>query len=121
MHGKRFVPKKIRSQKNYGNSLRIHLYNDEFEVVNPIGSKRGTHKMNATYFTLGNLPSKYSSQLKHIHLVNIVKHKAVKAEGYAATFAPLVNELKQLFADGFDIYTHDDVNHRQNFVNPNDH
>ena len=63
--------------------------------------------MNATYFTLGNLPSKYSSQLKHIHLVNIVKHKAVKAEGYAATFAPLVNELKQLFTDGFDVCVSD--------------
>lgn len=81
--------------------LLIHLYNDEFEVVNPIGAHRGKHKMNATYFTLGNLPSKFRSSLQQIHLVNIVKHKAVKDEGYAVAFAPLTQELQELYTDGF--------------------
>jgi hypothetical protein len=85
------------------NRLLIHLYNDEFEVCNPIGSKRGKHKINAVYFTLGNLPIRYRSKLQHIYLVNIAKHKDVKAEGYAVAFAPLIQELKQLYTEGFSV------------------
>jgi len=83
--------------------LLIHLYNDEFEVVNPIGAKRGKHKLNATYFTLGNLPAKFRSSLQHIHLVNVVKHKAVNESGYSAVFAPLVDELQKLYSEGFTV------------------
>ena len=86
-----------------GHVLFLHLYNDEFEVVNPIGAKRGKHKINATYFTLGNLPAKHRSDLKHIYLTNIVKHRAVKEHGYSAVFSPLVENLHRLFNDGFTI------------------
>jgi len=34
-------------------------------------------------------------------LVNIVKHKAVKTEGYSSVFAPLVEDLQKLYRDGF--------------------
>ena len=37
------------------NHLRIHLYTDEFEVVNPLGSKKTLHKLCAFYFLLGNI------------------------------------------------------------------
>lgn len=93
--------KEISSLKRSGHLLLIHLYNDEFDVVNPIGAKRGKHKLNATYLTLGNLPSKYRSNLQHIHLAIMIKHKAVKEFGYAAVFAPLVHELQALFSEGF--------------------
>jgi len=86
-----------------GRILLIHLYNDEFEVVNPIGAARGKHKLNATYFTLGNLPNRFRSSLQHIHLVNLVKHKAVKAEGYSSVFSPLVQDLQKLYTDGFTV------------------
>jgi len=91
----------LASGKKDGHLLLIHLYNDEFDVVNPIGPKRGKHKLNATYFTLGNLPPKFRSSLKHIHLVNLVKHVAVKDHGYCAVFEPLVQELQKLYTDGF--------------------
>jgi hypothetical protein len=39
--------------------LTIHLYNDEFEVVNPFGSKKLKHKESAYYFFLGNLAPKF--------------------------------------------------------------
>jgi len=93
--------KEFSSLKKKGRLLLIHLYNDEFDVVNPIGAKRGKHKLNATYFTLGNLPSKYRSNLQHIYLAIMIKHKAVKEFGYAAVFAPLVQELQALFSEGF--------------------
>jgi len=35
--------------------LRIHLYSDEFELCNPLGSRRGVHKLCVFYFLVGNL------------------------------------------------------------------
>jgi hypothetical protein len=70
-----------------GHLLLINLYNDEFDVVNPIGAKRGKYKINATYFTLGNLVSQYGSHLEHIYVANMIKYKAVKEFGYAFSAA----------------------------------
>ena len=95
------VLKSVCAVRKDGHLLLLHLYNDEFEIVNPIGSKRGKHKLNATYFTLGNLPNKYRSSLQHIHLLNIVKHNAVKEMGYSEVLAPLVDELVKLYTEGF--------------------
>lgn len=51
------------------NSLQIQLFYDDFETVNPLGSKRGVHKLGAFYFTLKNLPDFINSQLNSIHLL----------------------------------------------------
>jgi hypothetical protein len=51
--------------------------NDEFEV-DPIMAKHGKHKINATYFSLRNLPIKLRSNLQHINLANIVQHAEVR-------------------------------------------
>lgn len=48
-------------------SLRLHFYVDEFEVVNPLGSSKGTHKLTAVYFKLGNLGNKENSQLHNTY------------------------------------------------------
>ena len=40
-------------------ALRLHFYADEFEACNPIGTKRGKHKVFAVYYTIGNLQAKY--------------------------------------------------------------
>ena len=34
-------------------AIRLHFYLDEFEVCNPIGSKRGKHKVLAIYYFVG--------------------------------------------------------------------
>lgn len=46
-------------------ALRLNFYEDEFEVCNPLGSKRNKHKLCAIYYTVGNVGTKYCSQLKH--------------------------------------------------------
>ncbi|RXN21976.1 zinc finger protein [Labeo rohita] len=48
-------------------NLRLHFYIDEFEIVNPLGSKRGKHKLTAVYFKLGNIDKKYTSKLENIY------------------------------------------------------
>ena len=35
-------------------ALRLHLYEDEFEVCNPLGSKRNKHKLCTFYYIVGN-------------------------------------------------------------------
>lgn len=49
-------------------SIVIPLYYDDFETVNPIGSKTVIHKIGAFYFIIRNLPSFVNSSLKNIHL-----------------------------------------------------
>lgn len=45
-------------------TLRLHFYIDEFEIVNPLGSKRGKHKLTAVYFKLGNIDKKICQNLR---------------------------------------------------------
>ncbi|XP_060763963.1 uncharacterized protein LOC132872868 [Neoarius graeffei] len=44
--------------KIHSDALRLHFYQDEFEVVNPLGAKRGKYKLSAVYYTIGNLHGK---------------------------------------------------------------
>ncbi|XP_059417348.1 uncharacterized protein LOC132152611 isoform X1 [Carassius carassius] len=37
-------------------ALQIQLFYDDFETANPLGSKKGIHKLGAIYFTLRNFP-----------------------------------------------------------------
>lgn len=49
-------------------ALQIQLFYDDFETANPLGSKRGIHKLGAIYFTLRNFPPVFNSSLVNIHL-----------------------------------------------------
>ena len=79
----------------FGNNiLQILLYFDDFEVANPLGSKRGIHKMLAVYFTLLNLPIKYRSKLESIHLTLLTKSSTVTRCGLDTVLAPhLIDDL----------------------------
>ena len=52
-------------------ALQIHLYLDEVTVVDPLSSRVLKNKLVFVYFALGNLPPKYRSCLRHIHLLSI--------------------------------------------------
>ncbi|RUM28373.1 MAG: hypothetical protein DSY42_08510 [Aquifex sp.] len=54
-------------------ALQLMLYYDEFTVVNPLGSKVRKYKVGGFYMTLGKLPPKYRTQLKHINLVFFIQ------------------------------------------------
>lgn len=84
-------------------ALRLHLYEDEFEVCNPLGSKRNKHKLCAIYYTVGNMGAKYCSQIKHIHLALLVRFCYVKQFGLDDILKPLLNDLKKLSSEGFSV------------------
>ncbi len=77
-------------------ALRLNLYEDEFEVCNPLGSKRNKHKLCAIYYTVGNVGTKYCSQVKHIHLALLVRYCHVKQFGLDEILKPLIDDLKKL-------------------------
>lgn len=60
------------------NALQIQLFFDEFETTNPLGSKKGIHKLGGIYFTLRNFPPKLNSSLINIHLVALFHAQDIK-------------------------------------------
>lgn len=78
------------------NALRVNLYYDEIEVVNPIGSKTGIYKLGMFYFTLQNFPLHFNSNLNNIFVLMIVYYEDIKEYGWEKILEPLLNELKIL-------------------------
>ena len=81
-------------------SLQIILYFDEFEVLNPLGSKRGKQKLAAVYLALGNLDVFERSDLKSIQLCLLCPVLDLKEFGLNKIFEPLVFYLKLLETEG---------------------
>lgn len=59
-------------------SLLIQLYIDEIGVTNPIGARKGQHKLMMIYFSLEDIPDQYRSKLDHIHLLAICESSILK-------------------------------------------
>lgn len=49
--------------------IEIELYYDDFEVANPLGSKKTIYKIGAFYYTIKNLPNKFNSNTANVHLL----------------------------------------------------
>ncbi|XP_065672051.1 uncharacterized protein LOC136089885 [Hydra vulgaris] len=79
------------------------IVTDELEICNPLGSRKGTHKISVFYFIVGNIESKYWSSLNHIHLALISKYSIIKEHGYALILQPLLNDLMILQNEGINI------------------
>ena len=86
-------------------ALQIHLYLDEVTVVDPLSSRVLKNKLVFVYFALGNLPPKYRSCLRHIHLLSIFLNTHIKFYGLNLLLKPILLELKQL-ENGVEIILH---------------
>ncbi|PIK59648.1 Interferon-induced protein 44 [Apostichopus japonicus] len=63
------------------NALSVILFQDAFEVVNPLGSAKKKHKILAVYFTLGNIPPQYRSQVESLQLALLCREVDFKKYG----------------------------------------
>lgn len=81
-------------------SISIGLYVDDFEVCNPLGTSRKTHKLCAEYWVLCNLPPGSYSSLSSIYLAILCKTNDVKSYGYDKVLEPLIRDLRSLEVDG---------------------
>jgi len=86
---------------NNPNALKIILFQDAFEIVNPLGSAKKKHKLLGVYFTLADFyPHNRSSVAQ---LVLLCKESDCKYFGDLKVFGPLVHDLKDLERDGVEI------------------
>ncbi|KAL0148647.1 hypothetical protein M9458_055974, partial [Cirrhinus mrigala] len=86
--------------KDDTDSLALILYEDAFEVANPLGSGKKKHKILAVYMTLGNLLPYCRSGIDHMQLVLLCKEQDFKFFGQDLVFATLVQDLKDLEENG---------------------
>ena len=87
-------------------ALQICLYYDECEVVNPLGSRRGIHKIGFIYMSLRNVQPMFNSRLNNIHIVAAFNSLDRSKYGFDKILAPLVADLK-LLEQGVDLKLHD--------------
>lgn len=78
-------------------SLKILLYYDDVNVVNPLTNK--VHKIGFFYYQLANICCKHRSKLKSIHLFATCKVDYIKKYGIDEILKPLLEELKILAGD----------------------
>ncbi|XP_037509659.1 uncharacterized protein LOC119386425 [Rhipicephalus sanguineus] len=74
----------------------IQLYSDEFEVCDPLGSRRGKQKMVAVYYTVLNTEIEKRSKISSIHLAILAKEKLVIKYGLKKIFERFVNDIAEL-------------------------
>lgn len=84
-------------------AFQIQLYYDDFEPANPLGSKRGIHKIGCLYFVIRNLPPKFNSVLMNIHLVSLFHVQDLQKYGFDAILRPLINDVQKLESHGIDV------------------
>lgn len=73
------------------------------ETTNPLGSKTKVHKLGAVYFCLRNLPPRFNSSLKNIHLCLLFNSIDKEVYGLNAIFKPLLEDLRVLETKGLEV------------------
>ena len=86
------------------NALQILLFQDSFEIVNPLGSARCKHKVLGIYYTLGNIDPRCRSQVDAMQLIMLCKEKSIKEFGPEAVLSTLVKDLQQLESQGISVH-----------------
>lgn len=84
-------------------TMQIKLFFDDFEVANPLGSKRGIHKLGAIYFTVRSFSPKWNSFQANIHLSALFHAQDLKRLVFSEILAPVVRDFKVLEREGIDI------------------
>lgn len=87
------------------NSIRLILYQDAFELVNPLGSAKKLYKILAVYLVLGNMPSYCRFRTDSMQLVLLCFEKDFVYFGKDKVFARLVYDL-QLLENGISFHGH---------------
>lgn len=83
--------------------LKLILYQDAFEIVNPLGSAKKKHKLLAVYFSVANLPVHVRSNTDHMSLVLLCGENDLKHFGPGKIFSELLQDLKDLEGNGITV------------------
>jgi len=86
------------------NSIQVQLFYDDFETANPLGSKRGVHKIGALYFILRNHPDFLNSQLSQIHLLGLFYAEDAKKYGINSIIRHILPDIEILETKGIRVH-----------------
>jgi hypothetical protein len=86
------------------NALKIILYQDAFELVNPLGSAKKKHKLLAVYMKLANIYPYYRSTVDQMQLVILCKESDLKLFGWQKILSPVIQDLKELELSGLTLF-----------------
>lgn len=89
--------------KDDPNALRLILYQDAFEICNPLGSSKKKHKIIGVYMTLGKFRPHLRSVVDNALLVLLCKEADLKHFGQDKVFHELIKDLKELETNGIEI------------------
>lgn len=83
--------------------IQLQLFFDEFEVVNPLGSKTSIHKIGAIYMTIRNFEN--NSKLYNIYVVALFFSQDLRNEfiSFNNILKPIVEDIKILEESGIEI------------------
>lgn len=81
-------------------ALQVIAYYDELELCNPLGSHVKQHKLGIVFYTLGNIPPQYRSQLKLINLAVVATVPIIEKYGLDDVLKPFIADLNILSTTG---------------------
>lgn len=81
-------------------SIKIILYQDAFEICNPLGSARKKYKIVGIYMTLANLFPWHRTQTEHISLVALCFEKDLKKYGFSKILEKFIRDISYLEETG---------------------
>lgn len=74
-------------------NIEIILFQDAFEICNPLGSSKKKHKLIGVYIMLGNIPHQYRSCIRNIQLVMLCIESHIKNFSFEVILQPLIRDL----------------------------
>ncbi|CAH1099112.1 unnamed protein product [Psylliodes chrysocephalus] len=77
-------------------ALQIILYQDSFEICNPLGSSKIKHKIVGIYMVIGNIPTWHRSKVEQIVLVALIYEKDFKKVPSHLLLHEIIKDLKIL-------------------------
>jgi hypothetical protein len=83
-----------KGTSNFHDCINLFLYQDEFELVNPLGQAKTVHKVLAFYYSIGNIAVQFRSNVDHIQLVLLCKSVDYKYFGAQRILTPLFLNLR---------------------------
>lgn len=78
------------------NALRIIIFQDAFEICNPLGSSRKKHKVVGVYMILANTKPFSWSKVDNMFLVALAYEKDINQFGFHSFLRELIKDLKEL-------------------------
>ena len=83
--------------------IPILLYCDDYETGNPLGSKKGTHKLAGFYISLLCLPLQFQASLSNILLAACGKRTEIAKYGIDRILSAIVKDLEEMQEQGLEI------------------